>query len=132
MASAQDEGSATPRDRPFDKLTYIQESRDRSNYTQHAPGPIQLIIIKDLYSMTIDLWRRILLAPQISRPQDNSHNITDDCFQRLHLWGIGHGVLSGDLDSCLQNSKELYDSVMSLLMSIADLVFHGQPLSLSF
>jgi hypothetical protein len=130
MASGQDEVSAAPRVEPLDKLTYIQEWRNRSNYTQYTPGPIQLTVIKDLYSMTIDLWRRILLASLRSGSQDKPHNMTDDCFQTLHLWGMGHGVLDGDLDSCLQSSKELYDSVMSLLVSIAELLFNGQRLSI--
>jgi hypothetical protein len=130
MASGQDEVPATPRVEPLDKLTYIQEWRNRSNHTQYAPGPIQLTVIKDLYSMTIDLWRKVLLASRSSGSQHKPHNMTDDSFQTLHLWGMGHGVLDGDLDSCLQSSKELYDSVMSLLVSIAELLFYGQRLSL--
>ncbi|KAF2471307.1 uncharacterized protein BDR25DRAFT_176626, partial [Lindgomyces ingoldianus] len=40
----------------------------------------------------------------------------------LHLWGYGHEVLDGALDSALQRSQELYESTLSLLISVAELV----------
>ncbi|KAF2792055.1 hypothetical protein K505DRAFT_279517 [Melanomma pulvis-pyrius CBS 109.77] len=125
MASMQEQVSTAPHDEPFDKLTYIQEWRDHSSVPQYTPGIAHMTPIKDLYTVTIDLWGRILPTPQTSQSQNNSHNITKNSLQRFHLWGMGHGVLNGDLDLCLQNSKELYDSVVSLLVSVAELLFYG-------
>jgi hypothetical protein len=111
---------------PFKKTDFIRDRQNQSGHSAVAPLLTQSTIIRDVFTKAVTLLRAMLVDSQTLRARNDLYKTTKKCLQRFHLWGTGHGVPSGDLDVFLQNSKEIYDSVLSLLVSIVELLFYGQ------
>lgn len=111
---------------PFNKTDFIRDWQNQSGHSAAASLLTQSTIIRDVYTKAVTLLRAMLRDYQTLRARNNLYKTAKKCLQRFHLWGTGHGIHSGDLDVSLHDSKELYDSVLSLLVSIAELLFYGQ------
>ncbi|ORY18015.1 hypothetical protein BCR34DRAFT_583280 [Clohesyomyces aquaticus] len=70
-------------------------------------------LIADLFEKSGGLLRMALPSLRISEPTA-PHDQLKDSLTALHLWGLGHGVSSGNLDPALQAS------ILYLLASIAE------------
>jgi hypothetical protein len=89
----------------------------------YAAQPADANIIGDLFQRCVDLLSLCLVDQRISSPLRH-HSVLKQSLQGLHLWGDGNRVAEGHLDTELRGSKELYESVLSRLVSIAELLIN--------
>lgn len=124
MSSPRGSDVGKPRevDRPEEgKLSRIQswQQNARLNLQEHPT------LIGDLFRKCVELFRIVLNNMDKSTIPEGAYTTLKDSLETLFLWGHGYAAEKGQLDLTLQKSKELYDSVLSLLTSIAKLVTKG-------
>lgn len=81
-------------------------------------------ILGDLYKESIHFLQTLMPKLQRRLPPD-SFRIVKQSAQSFHLWGQGFDAAQGNLDTMIKESKELFESSLSVLMSIAELLIDG-------
>lgn len=83
-------------------------------------GPIGL-----LFNSIIDLLRLILIDMKTQPDLSQHYQSLESSSAALFFWGTELGVSRGELDEMLQNSEELRDTCLLVIVSIGQFIISG-------
>ena len=85
----------------------------------------KLGIVGQLFQGCIDIYSDLLgLAKQDLSIAPKEKIILERNYHSLRLWADGHGIFSGQLDSVLQRSIDLQQTVLLALTSLSEVVYY--------
>ena len=82
--------------------------------------------ISALYDSLISFLKAVIECNRISEPGSKYHSLLEQNVAALFFWGRDFGVSQGELDTALQFSHRLRDTVLTLLVSLGDLLSFGK------
>lgn len=85
-------------------------------------------IIGSLFDGLVAFLKAVLDSSRHNPEFQHYQSLESDCATLL-FWGFDLGVSKGDLDTRLQHSEQLRHTVLTILISIAELISQGTSLS---
>ncbi|OAG06641.1 uncharacterized protein CC84DRAFT_1257937 [Paraphaeosphaeria sporulosa] len=90
-----------------------------------AEANVSRAIISTLYDVLINSLKALLQHAKQEEPESPNLGFLERNLTALFFWGRDHGVSQGELDAALQFSHRLRDTVLTLLVSLGDLLSQG-------
>jgi hypothetical protein len=109
----------------------VREDSLLEQWTQHAyprERPEELGILGRLYEGCLALYKPLLKASiqNASRLSDDENGALRRQYQCLCLWGGDFGVGDGHLDEQLEHSRDIHSMILSILLSISEVLARSQ------
>lgn len=85
-------------------------------------------IISTLYDGSMGLLKALVKQVKYQELGEVNQTSLSRDLATLFSWGRDHGVFEGELDAALQSSHRLRGMLLTLLVSLANLLSRGKPL----
>ena len=93
--------------------------------TSTSAIPEELGIVGQLFQGCIEIYSELLgVAKRDPSIAPKEKIILERNYHSLRLWADGHGIFSGQLDSVLQRSIDLQQTVLLALTSLSEVVYY--------
>lgn len=83
-------------------------------------------VVGSIFESCLGLFKHLLSSLKTNEHQHNHKERAQSSLGSLFFWGDGFGAASGELDKVLEKSQDLRNMVLSICISIAEVLSEGE------